>query len=192
MTQPRPSDRSHLLPERGVSMGTTLVQWQQFTEGRAPEGSLPPVILESWQRCRAAGVEPAPKQPQPRRIPDEELETRRRASARLLAVARAQLGLASACLAGVHHALILTDANGIVLEAAGNEAQAEALGLTPGHDWSEQRLGTNGAGTALAADRPVSVTGPDHFRKSLHDWACAGSPVHDTRGKVVGAVNLVT
>lgn len=172
-------------------MGTTLLQWQQFTAGNPPEGTLPPVILESWQRCRSAHFDPAGEDAGTG-IPDSQLQNRLRTSSRLLAVGRSHLGLASACLAGVHHALLLTDRDGIILEVAGNQPNPDALGAVPGQDWSERCRGTNGAGTALVADRPVIVLGPEHFRQNLHQWACAGAPIHDARGKIIGAVNLVT
>lgn len=52
------------------------------------------------------------------------------------------------------HAIYLTDDDGIVLRSYGDRAMIEALGLTPGYDWSESQMGTNGAGTALTEGQP--------------------------------------
>ena len=45
---------------------------------------------------------------------------------------------------------------------------AEAWGVRPGHDWSEAAMGTNGAGTAIAAGQPVAVVGGEHYQQAFH------------------------
>jgi PAS domain S-box-containing protein len=94
-------------------------------------------------------------------------------------------------MAGVSHVAYLTDGDGIVLRALGDPTQIETLHLSPGHDWSEATIGTNGAGTALVAARPVAVIGPEHFASSFENCTCTAAPVH-VDGRVIGAIDVST
>jgi len=78
-----------------------------------------------------------------------------------------------------------------VLFSTGAYDNADAFGLTPGYDWSEQTMGTNGAGTAIAADRPVAVFGPEHISEPFRGFTCMGAPLHDA-GQVCGAIDVST
>src|SRR5207245_4330030 len=138
--------------------------------GNAPNGSLSPTILESWQRSRAAGVDPVAERPPLHRVTDENLQCRLWANAELLSVAKPRLEAASSCLATVPHVLCLTDRQGIVIYATDNHSRMAEVGLTPGFEWSEQRMGTNSIGSVLEIHKPLSVVGAEHFQKFLHNF----------------------
>src|ERR671919_191103 len=56
---------------------------------------------------------------------------------------------------------------------------------------SEAVDGTNGIGTALAADHPLQVFAFEHFNQRHHQWICSGAPVHDpVSGRIVGLIDL--
>ncbi len=150
------------------------------------------MILDSWGRSRAASVDPEPPRFQPSRVGDDDLERRLEADADLLAVARPHLEWVSTTLCQVPHVVHLTDRDGIVLHSTGTDPQRRDLGLLPGSDWSERTTGTSGAGTALAANQPVAVAGPEHFNRWLHDRACAAAPLHAPDGTLIGAIALST
>ncbi|HEX7738499.1 MAG TPA: GAF domain-containing protein, partial [Marmoricola sp.] len=48
-----------------------------------------------------------------------------------------------------------------------------------GSNWDERVAGTNAPGLALRLDRPVNVLGSEHFRRSVQQWSCAATPIHD-------------
>jgi PAS domain S-box-containing protein len=173
-------------------MDRIFAEWQRFREGLPPAGCLRLVILDSWGRSRAAGVAPEPPRFQPSRVSDDDLERRLKADADLLAVARPHLQWASTALSPVPHVVYLTDRDGIVLHATGTGPQLCDLGLLPGYDWSERATGTNGAGTALAANQAVAVVGPEHFNRWLHEYTCTAAPLHAPDGTLLGAVALRT
>jgi transcriptional regulator of acetoin/glycerol metabolism len=173
-------------------MDRLFAEWKRFLEGLPPGGCLRLVILDSWGRSRAAGVDPEPPRFQPSRVGDDDLERRLEADADLLAVAGPHLVWASTALSQVPHVVYLTDRDGIVLHSTGTGPQRRDLGLLPGSDWSECTTGTSGAGTALAANQPVAVVGPEHFNRWLHDCTCAAAPLHAPDGTLIGAVALST
>lgn len=171
---------------------TTIEDWERFIEGQSPEGPLPPVLLDSWQRSHAAGVDC--QKPQFRRVSDTELEQRLRNNAGLLAAATPHLEWLTATMTTIPHVVYLTDRDGIVLHAAGNmtESEISQCGLLPGYDWSESAMGTNGAGTAIASNQPVAVLECDHYCRAWHRASCTAAPIHDPEGRVIGAVDITT
>ena len=59
-----------------------------------------------------------------------------------------------------------------------------------GFDFSEETMGTNGLGTALAEGRPVLISGSQHYNDLLSSLTCAATPVLAPGGSVVGSISL--
>jgi hypothetical protein len=166
---------------------------------RSADVELPPAIperpyfLESWKRCSEAGISQAlDNSVNLRRVEPSELKVRLDRSQDLVNVAGPLLAGFSTALGAVEHVIYLTDRDGIVLCSVGSRDSMLAYGLLPGFDWSEQRMGTNGAGTAIATNRPVAVIGPDHYQLPFRDATCLAAPIHSPRGELIGAVDLST
>src|SRR5260370_20551654 len=91
--------------------------------------------------------------------------------------------------------IILTDANGLVLDRLTADHDLEraldSVMLAPGFSYAEERVGTNGIGTALEAGGPAHVFGHEHYAEHLEQFGCAGVPIHDpVSGKTVGVIDL--
>jgi transcriptional regulator of acetoin/glycerol metabolism len=91
--------------------------------------------------------------------------------------------------------IILTDADGVVLTRLTGDRDLEraldGIKLAPGFSYAEERVGTNGIGTALEAGGPAHVFGHEHYAESLERFGCAGVPIHDpVSGKTVGLLDL--
>jgi sigma-54 dependent transcriptional regulator, acetoin dehydrogenase operon transcriptional activator AcoR len=91
--------------------------------------------------------------------------------------------------------IILTDAAGVVLSRMTAdhdlERHLDAVQLAPGFSYAEERVGTNGIGTALEGGQPAHVFGHEHYAEDLEVFGCAGVPIHDPlSGKTIGAVDL--
>jgi hypothetical protein len=71
-------------------------------------------------------------------------------------------------------------------------AGADDIGFVPGGVWHEAITGTCGMGTALAADRPVTVFATEHWLGRANDWVCYGAPVHAPDGTQLGVIGLST
>jgi sigma-54 dependent transcriptional regulator, acetoin dehydrogenase operon transcriptional activator AcoR len=98
-------------------------------------------------------------------------------------------------LSGQPISIILTDADGLVLARLTGDHDLEraldGIKLAPGFSYSEDRVGTNGIGTALEAGGPAHVFGHEHYAESLERFGCAGVPIHDpVSGKTVGVIDL--
>ena len=91
--------------------------------------------------------------------------------------------------------IILTDAAGVVLTRLTAdpdlERHLEGVKLAPGFSYAEERVGTNGIGTALESGGPAHVFGHEHYAEHLEGLACAGVPIHNpVSGKTVGVIDL--
>jgi hypothetical protein len=149
-----------------------------------------PVVRKSWQRC-------LPVDPARSGAPvDPAEDTRERWDAS--PIRRAVPGL----LGQFEQAARSSDLAAVIADADGRvlwqqiprwlRAGADRIGFTPGGVWHEGTSGTNGVGTALAADRPVTVFATEHWLGHVNDWVCYGAPVHAADGTQLGVIDLST
>ena len=91
--------------------------------------------------------------------------------------------------------VILTDPAGVVLSRMTAdrdlERRLDSVQLAPGFSYAEERVGTNGIGTALEGGQAAHVFGHEHYAEDLEIFGCAGVPINDPMtGKLLGAVDL--
>lgn len=160
--------------------------------GQDVSGRLRSVILESWQRSLSAQVDP--DRPGPcGQLPGDELDHRRdrHPLAPMLPMLRETLlGAADEAL----HIMIITDQAGNILWREGSspvKRDADSVALSEGTRWSEDSIGTNAMGTALATGDPVQIHSAEHLVRTYHSWTCAASPVHDPdTGNLLGTLDI--
>lgn len=78
--------------------------------------------------------------------------------------------------------MAVSDAQGQLLWVCGTPSvlrKAESIGFVEGSNWDERLAGTNAPGLALRLGRPAQVRSVEHFRRSVQQWSCAASPIHD-------------
>ncbi|MFI0483343.1 GAF domain-containing protein [Actinomadura sp. 9N215] len=151
-----------------------------------------PPISDSWRRSRRAGVD-AGVRAAPLVFDRDVL-----ADARVAHPLDPHLPLLEGLLRHVadetEHLMVITDDAGHVLWTQGPRAvrrAADAIGLTEGFRWSEDAVGTNGIGLALATGRPEYVYAAEHVAHVLHRWSCAGAPITDPdSGQVIGCIDV--
>lgn len=160
-------------------------------------GSEPPahpraLVSRSWSRVLSLGLDPTranARDPLPR----AEVERRRRDSPLAVVVDEIRAVLTSVADAS-RFIVVVTDAEGTILwreGSAGVLRRADALGFTEGATWTEDHVGTNAIGTALAEQAPVQLFSAEHFEESQHPWYCTASPLHDPRtGALLGIVDV--
>lgn len=88
---------------------------------------------------------------------------------------------------------ILTDEEGCILSIIGDEnilSEAFSLKMVPGAYMDERSIGTNSMGTTLAEGKPVQVSGDEHYIKAYHRWTCSASPIRNSRGDIIGSIDL--
>ena len=167
--------------------------WEGFLAGAereslAARGS----ILDSWERCRGLkvdlGTAYAPQ------LARDSLEAHRRQHRALLSASAETLAEATDFLGGTGALMLVTDADGIILQGVGDDAVVRAgtdIALGQGGNWCEGAAGTNGIGVALATSRATLVHAGEHYCARMKAWSCAAAPIIDPRdGRVAGILNL--
>ena len=167
----------------------SIESWQRFVRGEtSPEVEVQ--ILDSWRRSRKAGVDH--HTPVFREIPELELERRVATHASTVDALVPHLTWLSSTMGAVQHVAGIVDRDGIVLWATGTPSLVDRMRIKRGIDWSEQSMGTNGAGTALATGHPIIVRNSQHYCRAWHDVSGVAAPVHDAAGEQIAALELVT
>lgn len=162
-------------------------QWHEYQRSLPYSEPARYAIIESWERSAKAGLVRGAELSVPlvRNFGD-----RLAKSSRLIRAAAPHLQTLLASLPGTTNVAYLTDADGIVLTSFGAIDQLRLFHLTPGYDWSERAMGTNGVGTALATKCAIAVVGPDHFLNALSDCTCTAAPIFGHDRSLVGAIDV--
>ncbi|HET6867931.1 MAG TPA: GAF domain-containing protein [Solirubrobacteraceae bacterium] len=193
-----------LAVEAGTDLLARARQIQRSWDRLLGEGALGPdlppqatagmraTIVESWRRTLATGLDPTDLLPP---IEAEEFEVRERWLENPLGSAAHVLAAQLRAVAEETQSLVVvTDASGLLLHVDGADwlkDRAREMNLLEGARYSETTDGTNGIGTALAADHALQVFAFEHFNQRHHDWICSGAPVHDpVSGRIVGLIDL--
>ncbi len=91
--------------------------------------------------------------------------------------------------------LVLTDADGVLLQVLGEKAFTDSL-LPDLHEknsqWSERVLGNNGIGTAIYLKQPIAFQGMEHFLSVLHPFSTVGYPLLDDEGELLAVIGLIS
>ncbi|MCA0180052.1 MAG: transcriptional regulator [Actinobacteria bacterium] len=160
--------------------------------GSRPSPDLRPLVSRSWSRVLAIGLDPTHANARDP-LPWSEVERRRAGSPLALVVQEIRAVLTSVAEAS-RFIVVVTDAEGVIPwreGSAGVLRRADGLGFTEGAIWTEEHVGTNAIGTALAEEAPVQLFSAEHFEQGQHGWYCTAFPVHDPRtGTFVGVVDV--
>jgi transcriptional regulator of acetoin/glycerol metabolism len=159
--------------------------------GRDPSGD--PSIARSWLRClEDYHLDPAqtiaPTVLEHGRL----LESRERLQ-QVLHIAGSEMNSLHQQLSGAGHAVLLTDARGVILNcvtAPSERTIFERAGLWLGADWSEAREGTNGIGTCLVERQSLTIHRDEHFRGRHTGLTCSASPVFDPHGELLAVLDV--
>ncbi len=148
-------------------------------------------ISESWRRCRKLGTDPyggiGPE------VSGKELDSRIKVKEELLSIARPIMDSVYEIIKDTVYSVVITDQDGIILDALITDPiriKSQDLNFLPGSKWDEKSVGTNAIGTALAIDQPIQVVGAEHYCITHHDWTCSAAPIHDSRGNIIGCLDL--
>ncbi|OPA97535.1 sigma-54-dependent Fis family transcriptional regulator [Pseudomonas fluorescens] len=166
---------------------------QVLTVAHGRDPSSDPSIARSWLRCLEdyhldPAVSIAPTVLEHGRL----LESRERLQ-QVLHIAGGEMNSLHQQLSGAGHAVLLTDARGVILNcvtAPSERKVFERAGLWLGADWSEACEGTNGIGTCLVERQSLTIHRDEHFRGRHTGLTCSASPVFDPHGELLAVLDV--
>jgi len=161
--------------------------------GQASGPGSDPSIARSWLRClEDYHLDPARAQA-PVVLEHGRLLESREGLRQVLQIADHEMNSLHQQLSGAGHAVLLTDARGVILNCVTAPSERrifERAGLWLGADWSEAREGTNGIGTCLVERQALTIHQDEHFRGRHTGLTCSASPVFDPHGELLAVLDV--
>jgi len=163
----------------------------------AAQGGTPTLGTEkvqaSWGRCaNTYGVDPAATHA-PRILTRQELTASRQPLDELVFSAHGEIDRLYRLVREAGYTVLLCDAAGIAVEHRSDDSKAglfQHWGTCLGGVWAEQTEGTNGIGTCIAEERPITIHRGQHFRSRHKDLSCSGAPLFNVDGTLMGVLDV--
>jgi sigma-54 dependent transcriptional regulator, acetoin dehydrogenase operon transcriptional activator AcoR len=176
-----------------IDQRLALARERFFGEGRMPVGLVSNAIIQSWTRCIVAGMSTT-QAGSIDTVSKNRLESALRRSRRLRDAAAPELERLRTALSNSPCAVLVTDAEGVVVMASDSPSTHRGALIKRvarvGVDMSEPALGTTAPGIALWTGQASVVQGREHYLDQSAQMRCAAAPMLDTRGKLVGVLNV--
>ena len=166
-----------------------------FGEGHAAAHgpAADPAIARSWRRCLDQhGLDPSSARATCV-IEQTRLREHREQLEQVARVAHWQMSSLHQQLGGGGHAILLTDARGVVIDSVSSEAERpefQRAGLWLGAVWDEAVEGTNGVGLCLLERQALTICRDEHFRGRHARLTCSASPVFGPQGELLAVLNV--
>jgi AraC-like DNA-binding protein/PAS domain-containing protein len=161
------------------------------------QGNTPPNGIEqvsaSWRRSATEhGVDPLSSEA-PRILLAHELKDFREPLDELIFSAQEEIDRLYRVVREAGYTVLLCDTAGVAVEHRGDNADASRFrywGTWLGGVWSEAIEGTNGIGTCIAEERPITVHRGQHFRSRHINLSCSTAPIFDVDGKLMAVLDV--
>jgi transcriptional regulator of acetoin/glycerol metabolism len=147
-------------------------------------------IYRAWERSHLQGANPHALQAEKL----SSLETQRLIdkNSYLINAVRPYFRNLSQAAGKENHAVMLSDANAILLDLIGDEQTINSSESfpKPGSLLSESVAGANGIGTTLAEENYVEIVAAEHFIEGFHPFTCQGIPLRNDKQQIVGILSI--
>jgi transcriptional regulator of acetoin/glycerol metabolism/AraC-like DNA-binding protein len=149
-------------------------------------------VSGSWRRCAIEHRIDPNSRTAPHIVTESEIRAYRQSLEDIIVQAQVEIDRLYAIVRQEGYVVLFCNTNGIAIHHRGDETQVDQFkywGIWAGGVWSEEIEGTNGIGTCIAEQRPVSIHRDQHFRMRHIELSCAGVPIFDARGRLVAALD---
>jgi len=156
------------------------------------KGMIPKHIQESWGRCYLKGLVPTAIDKE-QVLGECELTEYYDKYGELLFYSSSILEDVYNSIQGTEFLLLIATQEGYIIHSLGEPSfirHAENVTLQKGANWLEEAKGTNAIGTAIVERKSVTVHGNQHFWQDNHFLTCTAAPIHDSKGQLLGVLNL--
>jgi transcriptional regulator of acetoin/glycerol metabolism len=129
----------------------------------------------------------------PRILTSDELKQLREPLDRLIFSAQEEIDRLYKVVREAGYTLLFCNTAGIAVEHRGDEADASRFkywGTWLGGVWSEEIEGTNGIGTCIAEERPITIHKNQHFRSRHTDLSCSAAPIFGVDGRLMAVLDV--
>ncbi|HEF4761595.1 TPA: sigma-54-dependent Fis family transcriptional regulator [Pseudomonas putida] len=159
----------------------------------APALSHDAIIQDSWNRCRAFGLNHQ-STPAFDQLPADGIAQLLESQHSLVQTTHQEvLPYYENILSNSNCLIMLADNQGQVLTSWGTQRFIEpslARGFSAGASWMERCTGTNAIGTALACEQAVHIEHDEHFLKANRFMTGSAAPIFDAERKVIAVLDV--
>ena len=148
-------------------------------------------LSSSWQRSTNS-VDPVDSRA-PRILTAGELKDLREPLGNLISTAQEELDHLYKVVREAGYTILFCDSAGVVIEHRGEATEASEFqywGTWLGGVWAEEIEGTNGIGTCIAEERPVTVHRTQHFRSRHMNLSCSGAPIFGADARLLAVMDV--
>jgi transcriptional regulator of acetoin/glycerol metabolism len=185
------------LSQRSASSLDTISGHAEHVYSVAEGATTPPLgiqaVSSSWQRsAKEHGLDPLDSKA-PRILTSAELKHFREPLDKLIFTAQEEMDELYKVVREAGYTVLLCDSSGVAVAHRGENALASQFqywGTWLGGVWSEEVEGTNGIGTVIAEERPVTVHRSQHFRSRHINLSCSGAPVFGVDGRLIAVLDV--
>jgi AraC-like DNA-binding protein len=150
-------------------------------------------VSSSWQRsAHQHRVDPDSREA-PRILTSREVGERREPLDQLIFSAQDEIERLYKVVREAGYTILFCDNAGVAVEHRGDESDASRFrywGTWLGGVWDEAFEGTNGIGTSISEERPVTIHRSQHFRARHVDLSCSGAPIFGTDGRLMAVLDV--
>jgi transcriptional regulator of acetoin/glycerol metabolism len=150
-------------------------------------------LVASWCRSsRLHHLDPSGLRP-PLRLTEAELHQARERIAPLVAAAQPAMDRLYQAVGAAGCCVLLADGEGVPVDRRGtlaDDATFRSWGLWTGAVWSEAHEGTNGIGTCLVEQRPLTIDRDQHFFTRNTLLSCTAVPIYDHEAALAGVLDV--
>lgn len=150
-------------------------------------------LVASWRRSsRLHHLDPG-GHTAPMRLTEAELHQARERIAPLLAAAQGAMDRLYQAVGAAGCCVLLADRGGVPVDRRGtvaDDATFQSWGLWTGALWSEEHEGTNGIGTCLVEQRPLTIDRDQHFFARNMLLSCTAVPIYDHEAALAGVLDV--
>ncbi len=152
-------------------------------------------LAASWHRSMLShGLDPSDKG-SPDFLSTREVADRRDALGQVREIAAPKLDRLFELVGSSGCGIVLTDGDGVVVDHRFSDADAlvfRGWGLGLGADWSEATEGTNGIGTCITEQRPLTIHRNEHFMARNTAMSCIDAPIFGADGSIIAALDVTS
>jgi transcriptional regulator of acetoin/glycerol metabolism len=175
--------------------GTVIYDnWRSFVRnGRYDKAYIRPIIGQSWEKCKKAGLNPfAPVKSC--RLSHQQLNLRLQQLMHIIEVSQPFMQSIYTVIANTEFAIRLLDSEGYVLSVLGRPEALErmkGLNIAPGENCSEDVIGTSAIGIAINTGQPIQVFAAEHYNYNYHDYTTSSSSIKDADGNTIAVLCMI-
>ena len=150
-------------------------------------------VATSWQRSADQYGIDTESSEAPRILTSRELKDVREPLDRLILNAQDEIDRLYKVVREAGYTILFCDTAGVAVDHRGDDGDASRFkywGTWLGGVWAEAIEGTNGIGTCIAEERPVTVHRSQHYRSRHINLSCSGAPIFDVDGKLLAVLDV--